>query len=85
MQTSLTELAEEYIRSAGNLSCMIASCNEKLHRAKQCGDTELAYRLRSNLIDLYAQRTHLRQIAVFLKNYYNKDPQTHTIFTEVLK
>lgn len=73
MQTTLTELAEEYVTSAGNLTCMIASCNEKLRRAKQSGDTELAYRLRMNLLDLYDQRTHLRQIAVFLKNYYDKD------------
>lgn len=73
MRTSLTELAEEYVVSAGNLTCMIASCNEKLRRAKRSGDTELAYRLRGNLLDLYEQRTYLRQIAVFLKNYYNKD------------
>lgn len=73
MQTTLKELAEEYVTSAGNLTCMIASCNEKLRRARQSGDTELAYRLHNNLLDLYAQRTHLRQIAVFLKNYYNKD------------
>ena len=73
MQTTLTELAEEYIASAGNLTCMIASCSEKLRRAKQSGDTELAYRLHANLRDLYDQRTHLRQIAIFLKNYYNKD------------
>ena len=73
MQTSLTALAEEYVESAGNLSCTIASCNEKLRRAKKNGDAELAYRLQRNLLDLYAQRTHLRQIAVFLKNYYNKD------------
>ncbi len=73
MQTSLTELAEEYATSAGNLSCMIASCSEKVRRARQSGDTELEYRLRMNLIDLYEQRTQLRQIAVFLKNYYNKN------------
>ncbi len=73
MQSTLTELAEEYATSAGNLTCMIASCNEKLHRAVRSGDTELAYRLRASLYDLYDQRTHLRQIAVFLKNYYNKD------------
>ena len=73
MQTTLTELAEEYVTSAGNLTCMIASCNERLRRAKRNGDTELAYRLYANLRDLYDQRTHLRQIAIFLKNYYNKD------------
>ena len=73
MRTTLTELAEEYVTSAGNLTCMIASCSEKLRRAKQSGDTEQAYRLHANLRDLYDQRTHLRQIAVFLKNYYNKD------------
>lgn len=73
MQSTLNDLAEEYVRSAGNLTCMIASCNEKLRRAKQSGDTELAFRLHMNLTDLYAQRTELRQIAFFLKNYYNKD------------
>lgn len=73
MQSTLKELAEEYVTSAGNLTCMIASCTEKLRRAKQSGDTELAYRLRANLLDLYAQRTHLRQTAVFLKNYYDKN------------
>ncbi|MBR5618423.1 MAG: hypothetical protein IKW76_01665 [Clostridia bacterium] len=71
--TTLTDLAEEYIQSAGNLTCMIASCNEKLRRARQNGDAEQAFRLHMNLTDLYAQRTELRQIAVFLKNYYNKD------------
>ena len=73
MHTTLTELAGEYVSSAENLTCMIASCNEKLRRANRSGDTELAFRLRANLHDLYMQRTHLRQIAVFLKNYYNKE------------
>ena len=70
--TSLTELAEVYLQSAENLTCMIASCSEKLRCAKKNGDAELAFRLHMNLADLYAQRTHVRQIAVFLKNYYNK-------------
>lgn len=71
--TTLNDLAEEYVRSAGDLTCMIASCNERLRRARQSGDMELAFRLRGNLLDLYDQRTYLRQTAVFLKNYYNKD------------
>jgi hypothetical protein len=72
MQTTLKELAEEYVASAGSLTCMIASCNEKLRRARQSGDTELAFRLRRNLLDLYEQRTYLRQTAAFLENYYDK-------------
>ena len=67
---SLKELGEEYVQSAGNISFMIASCNEKMRDARKRGDAEEIYRLRTNLRDLYAQRAHLREIAHILKNYY---------------
>ncbi|MBQ7542540.1 MAG: hypothetical protein IJT44_09655 [Clostridia bacterium] len=70
MQT-LSELAEEYIYSVGLLTQQIASCNERMRRARQNGDTEEMYRLRAFLQDLYHQRMHLREIAHHLKNYYN--------------
>ncbi|MBQ7546894.1 MAG: hypothetical protein IJT41_08015 [Clostridia bacterium] len=71
MQT-LSELADEYLYSADLLSQQIASCNEKLRRARADGDAEIQYRLRTFLADLYTQRMHLREIAHLLKTYYDK-------------
>ena len=71
MQT-LSELADEYLYSADLLSQQIASCNEKLRRARANGDAEIQYRLRTFLADLYTQRMHLREIAHLLKTYYDK-------------
>lgn len=71
MQT-LTELADEYLRSADLLSQQIDSCTAKLRAARADCDAQTQYRLRTFLADLYAQRMHLRQIAHLLKTYYDQ-------------
>lgn len=71
MQT-LSELAGEYLRSADLLTQQIESCREKLDTARAAYDMQAQYRLRTFMVDLYAQRVHLRQIAHLLKTYYDR-------------
>ena len=73
MNNSLDDLAAEYRRAAELLTQMLLHGNEMLRAAREDGDKNRLLKLRSRQQDLYAQRTHVLQVARYLKNYYDKD------------
>ena len=71
--STLRAMGEAYAREADVLDELIAACKERRRFALRSGRSDEALR-QEELLQLHQQqRNDLRQIAVWLKNYYEHD------------
>ena len=67
---TLHELGEEYEQSACQLKKIIAEERKKLRALPDCICSAQAYELKRELNVLYAQQREARELAAYLKTYY---------------
>ncbi len=70
---TLSELSEEYTRSADAVLELIRSGEQRLRAARHDGDYDSVLRLRRYIADMRFQRDHLLDIALHLRTYYSSD------------
>ena len=79
-EKTLRELGEEYESSALILKERIAAKRKQLHELKDSVCSNEAYELKSELKILYAEQREAKEIAEYLKTYYDPHEGKREIF-----
>lgn len=71
--TTLAQLADEYMESAGHLDSIIEKYTQKLHNEYSRRNYLKVYEIKRKLAVLYDQKRDVMTTAYQLKNYYPKE------------